>query len=226
MKPRVASLGRVAYLRYAVGPRTSARDRTAGDSSPVTQKGRSVPGTPGAGRIRPIPRSSRPPRIPLHRGATPRRRPLGAAAALTPVPTPRAPCRDRNRVHGALRRSRTSSVTRVTRRSRTSATTKPIRRGSSMQHHQELEGRCTRRGVQRPLLCPGFVRRARGVRPSSAGPPACRGTAAAGRRRPRPGPRGTSVRPPRAVRTPRPAAGAGPPRPCSARRTWRARPGR
>ncbi|GHG19860.1 hypothetical protein GCM10018791_38550 [Streptomyces zaomyceticus] len=51
----MASLGRVAYLRYVVGPRTSACDRTAGDSSPVAQKERSVPGTPGAGRNRLFP---------------------------------------------------------------------------------------------------------------------------------------------------------------------------
>ncbi|GAA3073281.1 hypothetical protein GCM10017562_46180 [Streptomyces roseofulvus] len=48
----MASLGRVTCFWHVVGPRSSARDRTAGDSSPVTQKGRSVPGTPGADRNR------------------------------------------------------------------------------------------------------------------------------------------------------------------------------
>lgn len=39
-EPRVAPPGRVTYRRYVVGPRPGARDRSAGDSSPVTPGGR------------------------------------------------------------------------------------------------------------------------------------------------------------------------------------------
>lgn len=51
-KPRVASLGRVTYRRYVVGPRPSARDRSAGDSSPVTP--RAVGSGDARGRPHPV----------------------------------------------------------------------------------------------------------------------------------------------------------------------------
>lgn len=233
-------------LRYVVGPRTSARDRTAGDSSPVTQKGRSVPGTPGAGRNRPISRPSRPPDPPLPSpcGATPRRRPARHRRCPDTGADPEGPApRPESRARGPFH-ARTTPARRPPRVRPASAghhAPRPPHRhlpGRDARHTKilcnrynqsrgrrviyaatpKLEGRCTRRGVQRP-----FHRF--GVSPSSAGPPASPGTAAAGHRRPRTGRRGTSARPPRAVRTPLPAAGACPPRPCSARRTWRAPPG-
>lgn len=43
----MAPLGRVTYFRYVVGPRPSARDRSAGDSSPVTPRAVGFRGRPG-----------------------------------------------------------------------------------------------------------------------------------------------------------------------------------
>ncbi|GGT89251.1 hypothetical protein GCM10010272_37650 [Streptomyces lateritius] len=101
----MASLERVTYRKYVVGPRPSARDRTAGDSSPVTEKGRSAPGTPGADRNRSRRMRRHPsrsgarrattPHLPvphhLHAAQPPAPLPLGTAAALTPVPIPKGP---------------------------------------------------------------------------------------------------------------------------------------
>lgn len=51
-KPRVAPLGRVTYRWYVVGPRPGARDRSAGDSSPVTP--RAVGSGDARGRPHPV----------------------------------------------------------------------------------------------------------------------------------------------------------------------------
>lgn len=247
MKPRVASLGRVAYLSgtsWDLAPaRVTGQQGTAARSPRKGGRPRGRPGSAATGRSPhpPVPRS---PPDPLPCGATPRRRPARHrrcpdTGADLKGPAPRPESRARGPFHAAGDPP-PRDVTRVTRRSCATATTNRGDRRSSMQQHQSwrgaaLGGGCSALSCERTrsngLNRTGSAGRAQldgqpnGLSPSSAGPPASPGTAAAGRRRPRTGRRGTSARPPRAVRTPPPAAAAGPPRPCSARRTWRAPPG-